>query len=61
MSYKVAVVRSGPARLLMNKLDGLGVRGIPAYSYPVYDTPRLDWKTGNIPINRIVSPGILKE
>ena len=53
-----------PIEKIMRKssdsLDGLGVRDIPMYAFPVRDIPRLEKGGGYRPINRILSPPAIR-
>lgn len=42
-----------------NTLNNLGVRDIPAFSYPVYDIPRYSKLSGYVFVNKIIHPKIL--
>ena len=52
-----------PRRVQVRKgirLNGLGVRDIPIFQFPVRDVPRLDREKGYLRINDIISPSILR-
>lgn len=43
-----------------DSLDGLGVRDIPMYAFPVRDIPRLEKGGGYRPVNQILSPPAIR-
>lgn len=51
--------RTRAASFKRQKMNGLGVRDIPIFNYPVRDTPRLERNHGFVGFNRVITPTIL--
>ena len=56
VSRRTAAIKAVSQRV---RINGMALRDIPVFRFPMYEVARLQKDKGYIPVNRIVSPSVL--